>query len=110
MRVLLHIYSVIKEVRNPDDLLLLHYILHQQNLCDKSTNLNVTLEKIVGIVNYIHANATGHRQFRDKLLLDNQVISIDLPYHFKVRWLSQGKVLVKILSLRQKIIKFYQKK
>ncbi len=48
-----------------------------------------------------------HRQFRHMLMLDDEIVSVDLPYHSKMRWLSQGQVLVKILSLPEKIIDFY---
>ncbi len=45
-----------------------------------------------------------HRQFREMLMMDDEIISVDLPYHSKVRWLSQGQVFVKSLSLHQQII------
>lgn len=96
-----------KEFVRHDDFISFHCILHQQNLCSKSVILDDTLKKIVGIVNYIRANSTRHRHFREMLMLDEEIISADLPYHSKVRWLSQGKVLVKILSLREKIIQLY---
>ena len=98
-----------KELPEPNALISFHCILHQQNLCAKSVTLNDTLQKVIGIVNYIRANATRHRQFRDMLRMDNEIISVDLPYHSKVRWLSQGQVLVKILSLRNEIIDFFQR-
>lgn len=66
------------------------------------------MQKVISIVNYIRANATKHRQFRNMLMMDDEAISVDLPYHSKVRWLSQGKVLVKILSLRRHIIDFFK--
>lgn len=40
--------------------------------------------------------------------MDDEVISVDLPYHSKVRWLSQEKVLVKILSLRRQITDLFK--
>ena len=43
---------IIKNDKNPDDLLLFHCVLNQQNLCAKSINLNDSLEKIVGTTNY----------------------------------------------------------
>ena len=89
------------------DFISFHCILHQQNLCSKSVILDDTLKNIVAIVNYIRANSTRHRHFREMLMLDEEIISADLPYHSKVRWLSQGQVLVKILSLREKIIQLY---
>ena len=48
-----------------------------------------------------------HRRFRHMLMLDDEIFSVDLPYHLKVRWLSQGQVLEKILSVRKKIIDLY---
>ena len=89
------------------DFISFHCILHQQNLCSKSVILDDTLKNIVAIVNYIRANSTRHRHFREMLMLDEEIISADLPYHSKVRWLSQGQVLVKIVSLREKIIQLY---
>ena len=89
------------------DFISFHCLLHQQNLCSKSVILDDTLKNIVAIVNYIRANSTRHRHFREMLMLDEEIISADLPYHSKVRWLSQGQVLVKILSLREKIIQLY---
>ena len=93
---------------DPDALISFLCILHQQNLCAKSTILSDTLQQVISIVNYIRANATRHRQFRNMLKLDDEVFSVDLPYHSKVRWLSQGQVLAKMLSLREQIIKFYE--
>ena len=81
-------------IKDPNVLISFHCILHQQNLCAKSAILNDTLQKVISIVNYIRANATKHRQFTSMLMMDDEVIDIDLPYHSKVRWLSQGKVLV----------------
>ncbi|CAI9719384.1 Hypothetical predicted protein [Octopus vulgaris] len=43
------------------------------------------------------------------LMMDDEVISVDFPYHSKVRWLSQAKVLVKIVSLRKQIIDFFKR-
>ncbi|XP_029641270.1 protein FAM200B-like [Octopus sinensis] len=42
------------------------------------------------------------------LMMDDEVINEDLLYHPKVRWLSQGKILIKILSLRRQIIDFFK--
>lgn len=93
-----------RETKEPNVLISFHCVLHQQNLCAKSVILNDTLQKVISIVNCIRANATKHRQFRNMLMMNDEVISVDLLYHSKVRWLSQGKVLVKMLSLRRQII------
>ncbi|XP_042908433.2 general transcription factor II-I repeat domain-containing protein 2-like [Parasteatoda tepidariorum] len=49
-----------------------------------------------------------HREFRQMLSLDEETYSVDLPYYCKVRWLSTGQVLIKVLSLRRQILNFYQ--
>ena len=77
------------------------------NLCAESVILDVTLKKVVGIVNFIPANAMRHRRFRHMLMLDDEIFSVDLPYHLKARWLSQDQVLEKILYLSKKIIDLY---
>jgi hypothetical protein len=82
--------------------------LHQQNLCGKATILRDTLQQVISFVNYIRANATRHRQFRNMLQLDDEVFSVDWPYHSKVRLLLQGQVLAKMLSLREQVVKFYE--
>ena len=91
-----------KKELNQTILISFHCILQQQNLCAKSVILDNTLKKVVGIVNFIRENAMRHRRFRYILMLDDEIFSVDLPYHSKVRWLSQGQVLENILSLRKK--------
>ena len=46
-----------RELPDSDTLMSFHCILHQQNLCAKSALLSDTLNGVVGIVNYIRANA-----------------------------------------------------
>ena len=99
-----------RELPNPDTLMSFHCILHQQNLCAKSALLSDTLNGVIGIVNYIRANAMRHRQFRQMLHYDDEIFSVDLPYHSKVRWLSQGQVFEKVLSLQKQIINFFKDK
>ena len=43
-------------------------------------------------------------------MMDDEVVSLYLPYHSKVRWLSQVNVLVRIEALRGPIIEFSKKK
>ena len=58
-------------------------VAKQQNLC---FTLNKTLKKN-DIVNFIWANATRDCQFQEMLMLDDEIISVDLPYHAKKHWL-----------------------
>ncbi|XP_065664733.1 general transcription factor II-I repeat domain-containing protein 2-like [Hydra vulgaris] len=96
-----------KELPDPDCLITFHCILHQQSLCAKAATLDDTLKKVIGIVNYIRANSLRHRQFRNLLQSDEETYFVDLPYYSKVRWLSQGLVLQKLLELRKQIKEFF---
>ena len=51
-----------------------------------------------------------HRQFRQMLRYDDETFSVDLPYNSKVRWLSQGQVLEKVLFLQKRIVNFFEDK
>ncbi|XP_065664707.1 general transcription factor II-I repeat domain-containing protein 2-like [Hydra vulgaris] len=55
----------------------------------------------------IRANSSRHRQFQNLLQSDEETYSVDLPYYSKVRWLSQGLVLQKLLELRKQIEEFF---
>ena len=79
-----------KENLNLKKLISFHCILHQQNLCAKSTILQDTLDRAIAIVNYIRINAMRHSKFRQMLTLDEEMYSVDLPYYCKFRWLSTG--------------------
>ncbi|KAG0437527.1 General transcription factor II-I repeat domain-containing protein 2B [Dictyocoela muelleri] len=96
-----------KDSPDINNLIEFHCILHQQNLCAKSTNLIDTLSRTTKIVNFIRANATRHRQFRGILIEYNEKSFTDLSYHSKIRWLSNGQVLIKVLELRTQILDFY---
>jgi len=83
MKDLWHYYE--EKLPNPDTLMSFHCILHQQNLCAKSALLSDALNGVIGIVNYIPANAMRHQQFRQMLQYNDKTFSVDLPYHSKVR-------------------------
>ena len=99
-----------RELPNPDSLMSFHCILHQQNLCAKSVFLSDTLNGVIGIMNYIRANAMSHRQFCQMLQYDDETFSVDLPYHSKMRWMSKGQVLEKVLPLQKQTVNFFEDK
>ena len=99
-----------RELPNPDTLMFFYCILYQQNLCVKSALLSDTLNGVIGIVNDIRANAMRHQQFCQMLQYNDETFSVDLPYHSKVRWLSQGQVQEKVLSLQKQIVNFFEDK
>ena len=96
-----------KELLNHNALTSFHCILQKQNLCNKFVILDDILKKVVGIANFIRANAMRHRQFQHILMLDDEIINVNLLYHSKVRCLSQGQISAKILSLSEKINDLY---
>ncbi|XP_041858599.1 general transcription factor II-I repeat domain-containing protein 2-like isoform X2 [Melanotaenia boesemani] len=86
-------------------LLKYHCILHQEQLCNKSTGLKNVMQDVIAIVNNIRSKALSHRQFR--ALLDEMDAQYgDVLYHQKVRWLSRGKVLRRFFELREEIRAF----
>ena len=99
-----------RELPNPNSVMSFRCILHQQNLCAKSVFLSDTLNGVIGIMNYIPANAMSHGQFRRMLQYDDETFSVGLPYHSKVRWMSQGQVLEKVLPLQKQIVNFFEDK
>ena len=96
-----------KKLVHHDALTSFHCVSHRQNLSAKFVNLDDILKKVVGIVNFIRANALRHRQFRHMLMLDDEITSENLLYHSKVHCLSQGQILVKILSLSEKVMDLF---
>ena len=44
------------------------------------------------------------------LQYDDETFSVDLPYHSKVHWMSQGQVLEKVLLLQKQIVNFFEDK
>ena len=87
----------------------IHCIVHQQNLCAKSVNINNAKIVVVEKVNIIRAKGLNHSQFRS-FLHDLGSEYGDVPYHCEVHWLSRGKVLECIFDLREEIAVFLEMK
>ena len=85
-----------QKIRHP--VMKLHCIVHQENLCAKTSNsaLYDVMSTVTKIVNFLVArSATTHRQFRS-LLEEVESLYRDLPrLHCSVSWLSRGKVLLR---------------
>ena len=75
-----------------DELIGIHCILHQENLCAKYINMKNILETVIKVTNSIRSRGSRHRQFKSFLEECDSKYG-DLPYHSNVRWLSRGKVL-----------------
>lgn len=86
-------------------------IIHRYALAVKTLppNLLDVLTQVVKIVNYIRSSATNTRVFKE--LCNEMGSKFDvLLFHTDVRWLSRGRVLHRVVELRQEIALFLEKK
>lgn len=91
------------------DLIILHCIIHQQNLCSKSIRLKNVMDVVVNTINFIRSRGLNHRQFKaflDELSSEHD----DVTYYCEVRWLSKGKMLKRFYDLRKEIADFMEMK
>ncbi|CAH1106332.1 unnamed protein product [Psylliodes chrysocephalus] len=86
-----------------------HCIIHQQNLCSKSSRLKNVIDVVVNTVNFIRSRGLNNRQFKaflDELSLEHD----DVTYYCEIRWLSKGKMLKRFFDLRKEIADFIEMK
>ncbi|GBP80505.1 General transcription factor II-I repeat domain-containing protein 2A [Eumeta japonica] len=90
------------------DLIVLHCIIHQQNLCSKSIRLQNVKNVVVKTINSVQSRGLIHRQF--KAVLDEILAEYDdVTYYIEIRWLSKKKMLKRFYELRiNKIADFIQ--
>lgn len=86
-----------------------HCMIHREALMTKilPENLQLVMNQVVKIVNFIKANALRSRIFSclcDAMDSDYQ----NLLFHTEVRWLSKGKVLQRVCHLKTEIISFLE--
>ena len=85
-----------------------HCIIHREHLVAKelSKELNIVLRNVVEIVNAIRANALNSRLF--EALCDEMGSRFShLLFHAEVRWLSRGRVLSRLFTLREEVRVFF---
>uniref|UniRef100_H3AE60 DUF4371 domain-containing protein n=1 Tax=Latimeria chalumnae TaxID=7897 RepID=H3AE60_LATCH len=89
------------------NLLTFHCIVHQQALCSKlgDGHMKGVMDKVVKVVNFIHARPLLHRRFVS-LLQEIDSSYGDILLHTEVRWLSRGKVLQRFVALLPEIVWF----
>lgn len=88
-----------------------HCMLHREHLASQCAGkeLSVVLKDIVNIVNFIKRSALNSRLF--SLLCQEMGSHHDnLLYHTEVRWLSRGKVLTRVMELRDEVKLFLEGK
>ena len=77
-------------------------LLHRENLATKEIqeNLAIVFKEVVSVVNYIKSRPLNTRSFRS--LWDEMGAELRrLLFHSTVRWLSRGKVLERVATLRE---------
>ena len=92
--------SFVKKKNN--NILVVHCLLHRENLATKEIqeNLAIVFKEVVSVVNYIKSRPLNTRLFR--ALCDEMGAKLSgLLFHSTVRWLSRGKVLERVATLRE---------
>ena len=87
-----------------------HCFLHREVLMAKTlgTKLKEVFDQVVEMVNFIKTRPVKARIF--ELLCENMDSQhTRLLLHTEVRWLSRGKVLCRVLELRQELLTFFEK-
>ncbi|KAL4105228.1 hypothetical protein QTP88_020490 [Uroleucon formosanum] len=76
-------------------------------ICTDGAPSMSVLDKIVSMVNYIKSRPLQSRLFK-KLCESMEAQHVCLLLHCEVRWLSRGKVLNRILELKNELLMFFQ--
>ena len=69
--------------------------------------LKAVMDDVINVVNFIKSNGLRSRIFAN-LCESMEADFLCLLYHTEVRWLSKGKVLARIIALRQEILMFFE--
>ena len=88
--------------RKNNNISVAHCLLHRENLATKEIqeNLAIVFKAVVSVANYIKSRPLNTRLFR--ALCDEMGAELSgLLFHLTVRWLSRGKVLEKVATLRE---------
>ena len=88
--------------RKNNNIWVVQCLLHRENLATKEIqeNLAIVFKEIVSVVNYIKSRPLNTRLFH--ALCDKMGAELRrLLFHSTVRWLSRGKVLERVATLRE---------
>lgn len=91
------------------NILIIHCLIHQQNLCAGVLSMNHVMEVVIKLTNFIRSHALHHRQFKEFLRQLSSEYG-DVVYFTNVRWLSRGKCLERFFNLREEIDIFMNEK
>ncbi|KAI5152134.1 zinc finger BED domain-containing protein 5/7/8/9 [Enteropsectra breve] len=94
--------------QNPN-IITTHCFLHRESLVAKTLPLALksVLDQVVTMVNYIKSRPLKTRLFKN-ICSSMEAQYESLLLHTEVRWLSRGKVLNRILELKEELIVFFQ--
>ncbi|CAB4064072.1 unnamed protein product [Lepeophtheirus salmonis] len=84
-----------------------HCITHQQAICAKVMGFDHVMTLVIKIINSICAKAKLERIFK-LLLQELSAEHSDLLLHTEVKWLTQGKILIRFFSLLNEIKAFME--
>ena len=88
--------------RKNNDISVVRCLLHRENLATKEIEENfvIVFKEVVSVVNYIKSRPLSTRLFQ--ALCDEMGAELSvLLFHSTVRWLSRGKVLERVATLRE---------
>jgi hypothetical protein len=100
----------ISKVSDPD-MQVTHCMIHREMLASKQMvpELSDVLNECVKVVNFVKANALNSRIFK-VLCSEMGAEHVNLLLHTEVRWLSRGKVLLRVFELRAEVKCFLAQK
>ncbi|GFX90684.1 SCAN domain-containing protein 3 [Trichonephila clavipes] len=92
-----------------EDILVTHCFVHREALVTKflPSDLKIVLEQCVKMVNYIKSRPLKSRLF-SKLCQAMEAKYESLLLHTEVRWLSRGKVISRVLKLKDQMKIFFE--
>ncbi|XP_060758376.1 zinc finger BED domain-containing protein 5-like [Neoarius graeffei] len=99
------LFGQVKKV-NPD-IKWMHCVIHREALASKrmSPDLNAVMDDAVKMINFIQSRPLNHRLF-ETLCHESGAQHDQLLLHTDVRWLSRGKMLLRLYELRSEVFAF----
>ncbi len=91
---------------NPE-LIAYHCIIHQSVLCASLSDEHAeVMNTMMKMISFLRASSSYQHRMRREFLREGDANADDLLLHNNVRWLSKGRVLVSIRSIRREVAFF----
>ena len=94
--------------KNPN-VKVVYCLIHREALMSKCLPmaLKAVMDDVINVVSFIKSSGLRSRIFAN--LCESMEADFScLLYHTEVRWLSKGKVLARMIALRQEILMFFE--